>query len=77
VGWLEVLLGARVIQVERKMTWDKRDVEALVITVSRGEKTYIVRVEAHSHKGCVECLGDDQSDYLTMEAKEEQREELG
>lgn len=62
--WLEILLGARIIHVERKM--DGRYLEAMIFTVARGEQAFKVTVEAHSCDGCGHHSEDSGPAYVSV-----------
>ena len=71
MDWLELLLGARVIHVERKMTWDGRHVESMIIKVLRNMQVWDITVNASTFKGCRECDEDGSAiTYLDMSTKE-------
>jgi len=69
VELLDIMLGCRIISIDRKLTWDKKAIESITLTVVCSQATHKIEITAHTDKGCSMCDPDPgvTNDYLSFE----------
>lgn len=70
---LDKIVGKKIIEVEKGMTWDDREVDTATLVFDDGSKLIIA---ALSEKGCLECDEDGSlNDYLLFDFFEDKKKE--